>query len=99
MKVTLLACQLLTVIILASTFGLTLLAIVKCLLMEATALVPLHQEGILHHTLVTVTTVRHPLRAVLLIQHNTLTTHCGTELVVQEALVATTLLSLGSIVN
>ena len=44
-----------TVIILASTFGLTLLAIVKSLLMEATAHVPLQLEGVLHHTLVTST--------------------------------------------
>ena len=92
MKVTLRAYQLLTVIILASTFGLTLLAIVKLLPVEATALVQLYLEGILHHTLVTITTVRQSLWVVLTFQHITLKD-------VWEALVATTLPNLGSIVN
>ena len=77
------AYQLLMVIILASIFGLMLLAIARQLLVHSTAHAMLHLELILHHLLMTTTTstVSQALSLHLVFYGITLMIHCGMVLV------------------
>ena len=90
--------QSLTVVILVSTFGLLLVAVVKDIIVYSVVLVLVLLHILLLHMLAITIIVNQLLGMVVVLKHTTLMTHYGTE---QDVLiiVVMTLHNLGSIVN
>ena len=79
MKTMFLDCQSLTVIILVSTFGLLLVAVVKQIILHGVVLVQILLHILLLHLLAITIIVNQPLGIEVIMTHIILMTHYGTE--------------------